>query len=669
MLAIMNRLLSLSLALSFALTGCSLNTSVGESEDNGDFLSEVQEGDVLIIAVQSFGIGEEELGLDSDNEMDIWLKLNQNANELAAFYREEKNANVDKEIVHALVSKRKDRDGSGLDKEEFDLYDNSPPNFTGRQLDFWEIENPDGVYVDSLLEVLVEKKKSYDRIIIMAPAHSDGPVFSKNLVPGVNYPRPDIDAYAESAKRVRYDFMKDMYGTLGKLTNPGGWIYFTGVNPDRHTGFDGFNNFLDMASCLTGRHTVASRTDSLMWKEHTRVMKIDRSNDVDEELFTEGIRLQTPCDATQDAGMSCRRADSNLTCSTSSTSYTRAWGECPSGTCVDVLEDEKHTMDNTVAGLCPGPAHIRCSQVIVEVGDLPPAPSNVRVHNGEPERCGRGKGMAGWCVDTSVGNDVGDCETVSRLSSMTEGACFGGEEIRCCPDNNIDGLPIEDAPIPTDDGGTPILGDGEPCTYVDDEDQSTTQGVCLSENEIMYVGSKPQPVGLGECQNIENPVCVFIPASDDGTDYGLGWANNPDSADSDNVDNNDGKTCIVTKVANDFSEESESFAGVCQPAGESCDGRTHSGGGCAAASTCCVSDSASALSDEEYVTQFTEYDKCSSPDNNGFEPGATRCVPREIQCKSLRGVTSDSLIHFYESTPRDFCPNDGDDYVCCPYFE
>ena len=666
----MNRLLSFTLALSFALAGCALENGVDESENNGDFLSKPD--DVLIIVSRSIGIDEATLGLDSDDETEIWIKQVQNANELVKFYREEKNANVEKMMVHALAS---DKQEGGIEKEFFDFFDNRVTTYQKRGTSYRDKrshfrytddegnrrfgDTNDRNFVNSLLEYLDDQDKTYDRVIIMAPAHDDGPVFSGNLVPGVNYPSPRVPAYSDSVKDSREQYLTEMYGALGKITKPGGWIYFTGVNPQKRTGFDGFNNFLDMASCLTGRHTVASRTDSLMWKEHTRIMKIDKSNTVDDQHFTEGIELQTPCDATQDASMSCRDADDNQTCAVRGKSYSEPWGECPSGICVNI-DFGSYSVDNTTGGQCPGPANIRCSKDLdVVVYNPPPAPSNVHLISGEPERCGRGKGALGWCVDTNVGNEFGDCSTVSRLSSMTKGACFGGTEIRCCPDENVDGLPAGEAPEPTDDGGTPIISDGASCKIVR-EDLSSTQGVCASFSDIVVLNVESYSPQSGDCANTVNPVCVFVSASDDGTDYGLG--NDSGNDDSQNTDDsqNIGEACVAEV---DF----ETYDGVCTAAGSCNGGTAHSSSTCGTSSNCCIENGAAPITPEEpEPVDFSLYRECTdvvSGNNNPFG----KCIPRSLASScTFQGRQSPFMEDIEGNEDLDFCPGFSEDFACCP---
>ena len=209
---------------------------------------------------------------------------------------------------------------------------------------------------DKLFEVLRDYRDSgrqFDRVIVLGHGTPNGPVMCCDYGPqiGLDWPQQDDRLGAMNIESL------EQYGILlNKVLKPEGWIYVGACNPSKQADFDGLGTYLDVLSCVSGRHTYGTNTKTACWDVTDRIKALEA-----EHRFTPGLVANSACDVVNNGELvECLPLGEDFECALDSAEYD--WGPCElegvEGRCIDTNEDSCE--GTTTGGLCPGPGNIQC---------------------------------------------------------------------------------------------------------------------------------------------------------------------------------------------------------------------------------------------------------------------------------------------------------------------
>ncbi|MBL4637267.1 MAG: hypothetical protein JKY56_25655 [Kofleriaceae bacterium] len=225
------------------------------------------------------------------------------------------------------------------------------------EVTFLSVNTPD--FALAKMKELEAADALFDRIIILGHGSGNGPGFCCDYLPqpGNDFPSQD-DRYGQE----NIDYMQDFYGTMGQITDPAGWIYVGACNPGIETTFEGFDNFLQAMSCISGRTTLGTATKTACWDVTDRLKRLDGGDHVGVGDFSRALVEVNACDVVNNGNqLTCAALEEGVDCSTPS--IDNSWGTCDgvdgvNGQCQDT--DVETCGVPTLTGHCPGPAPIQC---------------------------------------------------------------------------------------------------------------------------------------------------------------------------------------------------------------------------------------------------------------------------------------------------------------------
>lgn len=229
----------------------------------------------------------------------------------------------------------------------------------GADVTFVSINTPD--FALEKMKELEGQEALFDRVILLGHGSGNGPAFCCGYLPqpGNDFPNQS-DKYSDE----NIEYMHDFYGTMGQITDPEGWIYVGACNPGVETDFDGFNNFLEAMSCVSGRTTLGTATKTACWDVTDRLKRLDGGDHVGQGDFSRALVEVNACDVVNNGNqLTCAALDEKVDCSTPS--IQNPWGACDgvdgvTGECQDTSVMTETCGVETVPGHCPGPDHIQC---------------------------------------------------------------------------------------------------------------------------------------------------------------------------------------------------------------------------------------------------------------------------------------------------------------------
>lgn len=278
------------------------------------------------------------------------------------------------------------------------------------------------------LEDLARRGRTFDRVIMLGHGSGNGPMFCCNYSPQIGY---DYPVQADKRCLENIDYLQHWGRALHDVTRPEGWIYVGACNPGKPSSFEGLGTFLEVLSCVSGRHTLGTNCRTACWDVTRRVKILEGP----ERAYTAGLKRQDACEVTNHGHqVACHRLDEEMSCS--GTSIDNDWGPCEVNGVAGVCMDTGECGGVSTPGHCPGPSHIQCC-----TPDAAECQYDTDCDDGDD--CTRDTCEQGRCVSTAdedacpacqtdadcddgIGCTVDTCEEGSCVSTPDDGACPAG---------------------------------------------------------------------------------------------------------------------------------------------------------------------------------------------------------------------------------------------------